>query len=325
MPSRVIKIGSISARAGEAAQGYVAVGEMLDAQPVQLPVAIINGKAAGKVLYLQAASDGNELNGVEVVRRVLKQVKPARLKGAIIAVPIVNVPGFHAHTGHNPVDGLKMNRCFPGRKDGTSCERIAHFLFHHAVLQAHYCIDLHQGGVGQMIDECRVRVTKAERAGRASVELARVFGIGYIFHGKGPKGQLARAAPAKGIPTIDPELGGCHGWSEASIRKGVRGVLNVLKHYGILNGEPQIPKRQVVVRELKQVLSDRGGLLIYKRPLYDLIEKGDPLADITDPFGNVLSTIRSPFDGVVWSQNVYPMVGTGQSIAQIGTEMAFVD
>ena len=320
-----LKIGDISAKPGEVASGYVSVGEMQDAQPLRLPLAIVNGKADGKVLYLQGASDGDELNGIEVIRRILKQVKPAKLKGAIIAVPVVNVPGFHAHEGHNPVDGLKMNRCFPGDKAGTLSERIAHFLFQNAVLEADYCIDLHQGGVGRMIDECRVRVTKSERAGRASLQMARVFGIGYIFHRKGPNGQLARAAPAKGIPTIDPELGGGRGWSEASIRKGVRGVLNVLRYYGLLSGEPQIPERQVVVRGMKRVLTERGGFLAYKRPLYDLVDKGDVLADISDPFGAVLASIRAPVDGVFWSRNVYPMVATGQSVGQIGTDVEFID
>lgn len=321
---RSIKVGHVSAKPGEMAQGYVTLGEMPDAQPIRLPVAIINGKSNGQVLYLQAASDGNELNGIEVVRRVLKQVRPGRLKGAVIAAPIVNVPGFHVHECHNPVDGLKMNRCFPGRKDGTLSERIAHFLFNHAVLQADYVIDLHQGGTGRMIDECRVRVAKSERSGRASFELARVFGIGYIFHQKGPNGQLARAAPAKGIPAVDPELGGCRGWNEASIRKGVRGVMNVLRHYGFVPGDPQIPGRQVVVRDLRKIFTDRGGFVVYKRPLYDLVEKGDTLAEVSDPFGNVLETISSPVDGVFWRQNVYPMASTGQAVAQIGTDVEFI-
>ena len=77
-------------------------------------LAIVNGRTRGKVLYLQAASDGDELNGIEVIRRILKQVKPAKLVGAVIAAPVVNLHGFHAHQGHSPADGLKMNRCFPG-------------------------------------------------------------------------------------------------------------------------------------------------------------------------------------------------------------------
>ncbi len=324
-PKKDITVGDIRAKPGETAEGYVEVGEGQDTLPIRLPIAIINGEGEGPIVYIQAASDGDELNGIEVTRRILRHVKPARLRGGLIAAPIVNPPGFYAHTGHNPIDGLKLNRCFPGRPDGALSERIAHFLFHQAVLQSQFCIDLHQGGTGRMIDECRVRVAKSERGGRASLELARVFGIGYILHEKGPNGQLARAAPARGIPTIDPELGGCRGWDESSIRKGVKGVMNVLRHYGLLPGEAQIPKRQVIVRRLHKVFSPRGGFIAYKRPLYDLVEKGDVLAEISDPFGNPVASVPSPVSGVFWSQNVYPMVSTGQTIGQIGADVAFID
>lgn len=319
-----ITIDSIEAKPGHMAQGYLEVGHGIDAEPLRLPLAILNGRRPGPTLYLQAASDGDELNGVAVVRRILKTVSLASLKGAIIAVPMVNVHAFRAHQSLNPVDGQKMNRCFPGRKNGSSSERIAHCLFHKAVLKADYCIDLHQGGVGCMVDECRVRVAKSDRAGKESFEMGRVFGIGYILHKRGPKGQLARAAPAKGIPAIDPELGGCHGWDERSVRKGVRGVMNVLRHYGMLLGKPQLPQQQTVAHDLRCVQSDAGGFLTYRRRLYDAVVRGDVLAEISDPFGNVLSEIRSPFKGVVWKQNVYPMVATGEDIAQIGTAITYV-
>ena len=319
-----VVVAGVCARPGEMAQGYATVGEMQDHQPIRVPVCIINGAKGGPILYLQAASDGNELNGVGVVRRILKTIRPKSLRGAIIAVPLVNVLAFHAHAAHSPADGKKMNRCFPGKKKGTSSERIAHFLFHEAVLQANYCIDLHQGGVGRMIDECRVRVNRNERAGRASFDLGRVFGIGYISYKKGPKGQLARAAPTKGIPTIDPELGGCHGWHEDSIRKGVRGVMNVLRYYGLVNGKPSIPKKQVVVRNLREVHSGRGGFLTFRKRLYALVRRGSVIAEVSDPFGNVVEKVRSPVNGVVWSQPVYPMVAAGQRVANIGTPVSYV-
>lgn len=324
MTKKPIAVGPIEAPAGESAQGYVALGDLQDAQPLRLPVAIVNGCRPGPVLYLQAGSDGDELNGIEVVRRVLKAVSPRKLNGGIIAVPLVNVHAFHANRSHSPVDNMKMNRCFPGRRNGTSSERIAHFLFQRAVLQADYCIDLHQGGVGRMVNECRVRVARLERAGKESLELAKVFGMGYIFHKKGPRGQLARAAPARGIPTIDPELGGCHGWDEQSIQKGLRGVMNVLRHYGMLAGTPRLVQQQVVVTDLKPVLSNRGGFLTYRVKLCDLVEPGEVLAEISDPFGNVTEEIRSPVRGVVWRQNVYPMAASGQTVAQIGTGVSYL-
>ncbi len=314
----VLQVEHLEAETGSVCEGYLEVGELQDATPVSLPVVLVNGGQPGLTLYLQAVSDGDELNGLAVIRRVLRRLNPAELKGRVIAVPIVNVHAFRVGQASSPVDGKKMNRCFPGRKDGTSSERIAHRLFHAAIRQADYCIDLHQGGVRPMIDEVRVRVDRRKRIHRVCMELARVFGIGYVLDCRGPDGQLARIAPEEGIPTIDPELGGCHGWSDASVQKGVAGVENVLKHYGFLPGEPRIPERQVVVDGFVTVLSNRGGLVEYRAALYDHMQKGDPVADITDAFGNVLETLAAPQESIFWSRNLRPVVASGEPIATLG-------
>jgi len=314
----LLQVEHLAAEPGSACEGYLEAGELQDAAPVSLPVVLINGGQPGLTLYVQAVSDGDELNGLAVVRRVLRRLDAKELKGRVIAVPIVNVHGFRVGQASNPVDGKKMNRCFPGRKDGSSSERIAHRLFHSAVRQADYCIDLHQGGVRPMIDEVRVRVDRRKRIHKTCMELARVFGIGYVLDCRGPDGQLARAAPEEGIPTIDPELGGCHGWEEASVQKGVTGVENVLKHYGFLPGSPKIPDRQVVVDGFATVLSNRGGLVEYRASLYDHLQKGDPVADITDAFGNVLETLVAAQESIFWSRSLRPVVATGEPVATLG-------
>ena len=246
----ILRVEHLEAEPGKRQDGYLTVGEMQDNSPVRLPVVLVNGAEPGRTLYLQATSDGDELNGIAVIRRVLKRLDPAVLRGRVIATLIVNFHAFHAGESLNPVDGKKMNRCFPGRKEGTSSERVAYRLFHGAVKQSDYCIDLHQGGVRPMIDEVRVRVDRRKRIHRACMEMARVFDIGYILDCRGPDGQLARAAPDEGIPTIDPELGGCHGWDEGSIRKGVVGVENIFKHFRIYRGPGA-----------NAPASDRGGRL----------------------------------------------------------------
>ena len=322
--SDILQVEHLKAGSGERCNGYLTVGEMQDGGPIRLPVSLVNGAAPGQTLYMQAISDGDELNGMAVIRRVLKRLDPAQLKGQIIAVLIVNFHAFHAHLSHSPVDGKKMNRCFPGRKDGTSSERIAYRLYQSAVLQADYCIDLHQGGVRPMVDEVRVRVDRRRRSHRACLELARVFGIGYILDSKGPDGQLARAAPEGGIPTIDPELGGCHGWDKSSIQKGVTGVENVLKHYGFIAGKPRIPERQVVVDGFLTLLSNRGGFLEYRAQLYDHLQKGDPVVDVTDAFGEVVETVSAPQESIFWASNLRPMVASGEGVALLGKNIRYM-
>ncbi|MCZ6676473.1 MAG: succinylglutamate desuccinylase/aspartoacylase family protein [Candidatus Poribacteria bacterium] len=311
-------VGPLIAEPGQSAEGHLKVGTMPDGTPLRLPIVIVNGTQGGKTLYLQSISDGDELNGIAVVHEILRQVRPNGLRGRLIAAPIVNVQAFHAKQAHSPVDNMKMNRCFPGRPDGTSSERIAYRLFHTVIRHANYCIDLHQGGVHPMIDEVRVRVDGKHPQYTACLELARIFGIGYIFDQKGPKGQLAEAAPEISIPTIDPELGGCHGWDADSIAKGVRGVLNVLKYYGFIDGEPELPRQQTVVNRFVTLLSNHGGFVYYKANLYDRVEPYQPIAEICDVFGHPRETIRAPESGIFWSRPVYPMVASGEVIGKIG-------
>lgn len=320
----LLRVEHLRAESGQRTDGYLKVAEMQDGSPARVPVSLVNGAEEGPTIYLQAISDGDELNGISVIRQVLKRLDPKVMSGRVIAVLIVNFHAFHAHQAFSPVDEKKMNRCFPGRKDGTSSERIAYRLFHNAVLQSDYCIDLHQGGRRPMIDEVRVRVDRRKRIHRVCMEMAQVFGIGYILDQRGPEGQLARSAPDEGIPTIDPELGGCMGWDRESIQKGITGVENVLKYYGVIPGEPFIPKKQVVVDGFLTVLANRGGFIEFHAQHYDHLQKGDPVADITDPFGNVLETLHAPEESIFWSENLLPMVSSGEMVATLGKNIRYV-
>jgi len=317
-------VGQLVAEPATRMEGYLKVGTMPDGTAVRLPVVLINGRHPGKTLYIQAISDGDELNGIAVIHKILRTVTPEQLHGKIIAVPIVNFHAFHAKQSFSPVDNRKMNRCFPGRRDGTSSERIAYHLFHQAVQQADYCLDLHQGGVQPMIDEVRVRVDQKHILHKACLELARVFGIGHILDQKGPKGQLAQAAPEVGIPTIDPELGGTHGWDAVSIEKGVRGVRNVLQYYQFISGTPEIPEQQIVVKKFVPLVSNEGGFVYYKAELSEHLTASQPVADICDVFGTVRETITSPVDGIFWSKPIYPMVASGGTVGKIGTPIGYL-
>ena len=319
-----LKVANIVAKPGTIEYGYLEVGDMQDSTPAMLPVALLNGIEDGPILYVQAASDGNELNGISVIHHILNTVSPNKLRGGIIAVPIVNIFAFHFKQAHSIADEKKMNRCFPGKENGTSSERIAYKLFHEAVIQAQYCIDLHQGGVLPMVDSLNVRVDRRHRLHKRCMEMARVFGIGYILDQKGPKGQLAQAAPDRDIPTIDPELGGCHGWNEISVQKGIKGVENVLKYYNFIDGEPSIPENQVVVRKFETITNNRGGFIKYRARNYDMLEYKAPVADICDAFGRTLETIIAPRKGVLWSTNLYPMILNNSRIGVLGVDISYI-
>ena len=312
-------LGSASAAPGEVATGRLEVGETRDGSPIGLPVAVINGAAEGRTLYMQAASDGDELNGVGVVRRVVPRLDPAELAGVVLVVGITNYHAFQVAEHRNPVDDTKLNRAYPGDENGSSSERIAAATFE-AASRADLVLDLHQGSTSRMIDEVRVRCGRHHRLHEDCLELAKVFGCGYVLDQKGPDGQLARAAPDEGVPTIDPELGGSVGFDETSVRTGVEGVFNVLCHYDFLDGEVS-PDPQTRATGFDRYGSPAGGLVRLEQSLGERVERGDTLFEVTDVFGRVKAVVTADQNGLLWRARRLPQVATGEYVCSIGTNV----
>lgn len=312
-------LGTASAEPGEMDTGRLEVGETRDGSPFGLPVAVINGAADGKTLYIQAVSDGDELNGVGVVQELVPQLSPEELAGTILIVGIVNYHGFQVAEHRNPVDDTKMNRTYPGDEAGTSSERIAAATFQVAK-RADLVLDLHQGSTSRMINEARIRCGRRHGLHDECMELAKVFGAGYVLDQKGPDGQLARAAPDEGIPTIDPELGGAVGWDEESIRVGVEGVFNVLRHYGFLDGEVE-QESQVRAKGFDRYGAPGGGLVNFQKDLGDEVRVGDVLFTVVDVFGRPKAEVTADNSGVFWRSRRLPQVATGEYVCSVGTDI----
>ncbi|WP_254864015.1 succinylglutamate desuccinylase/aspartoacylase family protein [Halovivax gelatinilyticus] len=313
------RLGTAMASPGEMDTGRLEVGETRDGSPVGLPVAVIDGAESGPTLYVQAASDGDELNGVGVIQRVVPRLDPAEISGTILVVGIVNYHAFQVAEHRNPIDDRKMNRTYPGEASGTSSEQIAAATFE-AASRADLILDLHQGSTSRMIDEVRVRCGPRHRLHGECLELAKVFGAGYVLDQKGPDGQLARAGPDEGIPTIDPELGGCVGWDESSIETGVTGVFNVLKHYGFLDGDVTTSP-QTRAGDFEQYSAPAGGLVSFEVALGDEVERGDTLFTVTTPFGEPKESVTAESDGVFWRTRRLPQAATGEYVCSVGIEV----
>ena len=312
-------LGTASAEPGEMDTGRLEVGETRDGSPFGLPVAVINGANPGKTLYVQAASDGDELNGVGVLQRLVPRLDPADLSGTILITGIVNYHAFQVAEHRNPIDDTKMNRAYPGSESGTSSERIANATFE-AATRADLVLDLHQGSTSRMIDEARVRCGSRHRLHDECLELAKVFGCGYVLDQKGPNGQLARVAPDEGIPTIDPELGGCVGWDEESIRAGVVGIENVLTHYGFLPGRVDL-EPQTRATGFEQYGAPSGGLVRTRKDLGDRVRTGETLFEVTTPFGETKSEVTAESAGILWRARRLPQVATGEYVCSIGVDV----
>lgn len=312
-------LGTARADPGEIDTGELFVGETRSGNEIGLPVAVINGSDDGKTLYIQAASDGDELNGVGVVQRLVPRIDPATVAGKIHIVGIVNYYGFQVAEHRNPIDDTKTNRAYPGDSNGTSTERIAQITYE-AAKKADIALDLHQGSTSRMIDESRVRCGRRHRLHDDCLELAKVFDAGFILDQKGPDGQLARVLPDEGIPTIDPELGGSVGWDEGSIDLGLRGVFRVLKQYGFLDGTIE-RSDQTRASGFEQYGAPVGGLITIKPTLGDRIATGDTLFEMTDTFGQVKATVSADSDGIFWRTRRLPQAATGEYVCSIGTDI----
>jgi len=312
-------LGTASARPGEMDTGRLEVGETRDGSSVGLPVAVVNGASSGKTLYMQAASDGDELNGVGVIQRVVPRLDPAEISGTILIVGIVNYHAFQVAEHRNPIDDTKMNRAYPGNETGTSSERIAAATFD-AATRADLILDLHQGSTSQMLDEVRVRCGKRHRLHDQCLELAKAFDCGYVLDQKGPDGQLARTGPDEGIPTIDPELGGAVGWDEASIQKGVEGVFNVLRYYGFLGGEQSL-ETQTRASGFEQYGAPAGGLVTMHKELGDRVRPSETIFEVTTPFGEPKAEVTADSGGIFWRARRLPQVATGEYVCSVGTDI----
>ncbi|MFB6157318.1 MAG: succinylglutamate desuccinylase/aspartoacylase family protein [Haloferacaceae archaeon] len=315
----MISVGTASAAPGEVDTGRLEAGEARDGSTVGLPVAVVNGAGGGETLYLQAASDGDELNGVGVIQRVVPRIDPAELDGAVVAVAVANYYAFLVAEHRNPIDDTKLNRAYPGDPEGTASERMAAATYG-AACDADYVLDLHQGSTSRMIDEVRVRCGSRHRLHRECLRLAKTFDCGHILDQKGPDGQLARIAPDDGIPAVDPELGGSVGWDEASIRRGVEGVFNVLRGYGFLDGDAE-PETQTRATGFDQYGSPTGGLVRFRSELGERVEAGDPLFEVTDFFGSLEARVTADSDGVFWRARRLPHVAAGEYVCSVGTNV----
>ncbi len=314
-----LTVGTASAPPSETDTGRLQVGETRDGSPAALPVAVINGAADGKRLYIQAVSDGDELNGLGVVSRLVPQLDPAELSGELVVVGIVNYHGFQVAEHRNPIDDRKTNRTYPGNENGSTSERIAAATYEIA-READLILDLHQGSTSQMLTEARIRCGQRHRLHGECLKLAKVFGTGYVIDQKGPDGQLARVAPDNGIPTIDPELGGCVGWDQESIATGLTGIYNVLKYYGFLNGEVEL-ETQTRAKAFDQYGSPSGGLVTFKCELGERVRPRQTLFEVTNTFGELKARVTADNSGIFWRSRRLPQVATGEYVCSVATNI----
>ena len=280
---------------------------------LSIPVAVVHGSRPGPRLWLSAAIHGDEVNGVEVIRQVLARLDPRTLGGAVIAVPIVNVFGFINESRYLP-DRRDLNRSFPGSHRGSLTARLARLFLDEIVENSTHGVDLHTAALGRT-NLPQVRVDLSHPPSR---EMALAFGAPVAIHSRLRDGSLREASRSMGRPVVLYEAGEPHRFNRSAIRFGVRGVLRVMSHLGMI--EPVPDEREEATVEAwgsRWVRARRSGMFRREVQLGDRVTPGDRLGTIADAFGDLNLAVRSTISGVVIGMALNPLVNRGDALVHI--------
>lgn len=263
--------------------------------PVTLPVHVIHGRRDGPTLFVSAGIHGDEILGVEIIRRLLSAKGMGSIHGTLICVPIVNVFGFLTKERYLP-DGRDLNRMFPGFKEGSLAAQLAHLFMQEIVVRSNFGIDLHTGARNRAnLPQLRIDLDKQKIQG-----LADVFGAPVILQSQLREGSLRKEAQKKNVDVLVYEAGESLRLDEFSVRVGVKGVLNVMRHIGMRSGGAvTLPRQPVFARSSSWVRAPEGGIFKAHKALGDSVIEGDTLGIIHDPCEGKELPITAGFNGII--------------------------
>jgi len=281
--------------------------------PLSVPLAVVHGRNAGPVVWLSGAIHGDEVNGVEITRRVAAALDARALRGTVIAVPAVNVLGFIAESRYLP-DRRDLNRSFPGSARGSLAARIAHLFMTTIVDRCIAGIDYHTG-TDHRFNLPHIRGDLRDPDVR---RLAAAFGAPLMVRAAVRDGSLRQAAAQRGVTTLVYEGGQAHRFDPEPIGIGVDGTLRVLAALGMLASAPAARGRPLEISKTRWVRARRSGITRVVAGLGDRVAAGDPIAEIGDVLGGRPTTARAPADGIVIGLSRSPLVNRGDAIANLG-------
>lgn len=306
-----ITIGGVTVKPGEHRTIELPLAAMVTHNDVEMTVHVVCGKKPGPVLFVAAAIHGDELNGVEIIRRLLKQKQLNRLQGSLIAIPIVNVYGFLNKSRYLP-DGRDLNRSFPGSSKGSLAARIAHTFLNEIVRKSTHGIDIHTGARHRSnLPQLRVDLSSKE-----AQHMASAFDVPVIIDSKVRDGSLREVGGELGVPILLYEAGEALRFDELSIRAGVRGVINVMRYLNMLPSRQQRihNKKPIITGNTTWVRAPHSGILRALVPLGGRVQKGSVLGVIADPLGTSEYHVVAEAEGIVMGRTYMPLVHEGEAL-----------
>lgn len=313
-PAQSVRVAGSEIAPGERVQLDLPVADLSTRVPITMPVHVINGRRAGPRLFVSAAIHGDEINGVEIIRRVMKLPALKNLRGALVAVPIVNVPGFLNLSRYLP-DRRDLNRAFPGSARGSLAARIAKLFLDEVVSGSTHGIDLHTGSLHRVnYPQVRGNLDDPE------VErMARAFGVPLMLNAGYREGSLRAAGHDRGVAVIVYEAGEALRFDEAAIRAGVKGVSRVMRALRMLPARrrARLSSEPPILRSSRWVRAPCSGVLRTNQPAGVRVGSGQVLAVISDPLGEAETDVVAPTDGVIVGRTNLPLVHEGDALFNI--------
>lgn len=299
---------------GEHRKVRLHISVLADHTPIYLTAVVFHGKKPGPTVFVSGAIHGDEIIGVEIIRQLMANRALAKLSGTVIFVPVVNAYGFVVHSRYLP-DRRDLNRSFPGSAKGPLASQLADHFMRRIVARCDFGIDLHSGA----IHRSNLPQIRAELSNAKVLEAAQVFGAPIILDAKLRDGSLREAAQEGGCNVLLYEAGEALRFDERGIRFGVRGVLNVLRHLGMLPPAKSSEKRAEPIRALKSawVRAPIGGILRTRLKLGQHVAPGALIGSIGDPVGEVLEQVYAANGGIVIGRVTMPIVHRGDALFHI--------
>lgn len=311
---KAFKLAGKTLLAGSRATVDVPIPKLYTHTEMVMPVHVIHGAKDGPRMFVSAAIHGDELNGVEIVRRLLGRSSLKYLRGTLLAIPIVNVHACIQRTRELP-DGRDLNRYFPGSATGSLASRLADLFMEHIVAGCDYGIDLHTG----TNHRSNLPQIRAQLDDEVTERLSRIFGAPVVLHAGLRDGSLRQASQEQGVVSLLYESGESLRFDEVAIRTGVRGIISVMRSVGMLpkRKSRRVPFEPVVSRDSSWVRAPSSGILRLRIALGQAVKRGETLAMVSDPFGESEATVKSPVAGVVIGRTNLPLVYAGEALFHI--------
>lgn len=307
--------GGVEVRAGQRTNIDLPLPVLSTHTPMALPVHVVHGRRDGPRLFVCAAIHGDEINGVEIIRRILRLSALNRIRGTLVAVPVVNVFGFVSNSRYLP-DRRDLNRSFPGSKSGSLASRLADTFLGEIVADSDYGIDLHTGAVHRD----NFPQIRANLDGEMVTRLAHAFGVPVVINTSYREGSLREAASRFGVPVLVYEGGEALRYNEPCIRAGVQGVVRVLRALEMLPPSTRRAKGSestLAIGSTRWVRASQSGLLRTTTALGSQVTNGQQLGVISDPYGESEVVLSSPADGIVIGRSNLPMVHEGDAVFHV--------